>query len=73
MTRHPGGPDAADVLWERGGDAEAESVGSGSETGRSAAESRRAGDAPLQEGTPHRRAEEVPRGCKMSSKVSIGL
>lgn len=67
---HPGGPDAEGVLRERGGDAEAEPAGSGSETGGSAAASRRAGDAPLQEGTPHRRAEEVSGRCEVSSEVS---
>lgn len=40
MTAHPGGPDAASVLWEGGGDAQAEPARSGSEAGGSAAESR---------------------------------
>lgn len=60
VTHHPGGPDAAGVLWKGGGDSTAESAGSGSETRGGAAESRRAGDASLQEGTPYRRAKEVP-------------
>lgn len=64
---HAGGPDAEGVLRERSGDAEAESAVSGSEAGGSAAESLRAGDAPDQEGAPHRRAEEVPRGREVSS------
>ena len=70
---HAGGPDAEGVLRERGGDPEAKPAGPGSETGGGPAESRRAGDAPLQEGTPHRRAEEVPGGCEVSSKVSLNL
>lgn len=73
VTHHPGGPDAAGVLRKGGGDSTAESAGSGSETRGSAAESRRAGDASLQEGTPYCRAKEVPRGRKMSSKVSTRI
>ncbi len=70
VSHHPGGPDATSVLQKRGGDSEAEPAGSGSETGGGAAASLRARDAPLQEGAPHCRAEEVSGGCKMSSEVS---
>lgn len=55
-----GGADAADVSCEGSGDAQAEPGGPGAKAGGGAAESSRAGDPPLQEGAPHRRAEEVP-------------
>lgn len=67
----PGDPDAADVSREGGGHTEAEPAGSGAETRGGAAESGRAGGPPHQEGAPHRGAEEVPRGCKMPSEVSV--
>lgn len=68
-----GDPDAADVPYEGSGHTEAESAGSGTETGGGTAASGRAGDPSLQEGAPHRRAEEVPGRCKMPSKVSVRL
>lgn len=68
-----GDGDAAYVPHEGGGLPEAESAGPGPEAGGGAAASGRAGNAPLQEGAPHRRAEEVPGGREMPSQVSVRL